>query len=224
MKNLSAFLKLGCVAVILTLPAFGTIVRAEDMVRYKARPGASNVRIDGDSSAHRWDMEGSLIGGFIEIPTKVTLDSTMADVPGIPTDGKIPIHADTLIPVTDFKNAHFDGMTEVMREAMGANDFPQIAYHLTEITLKLPHAANTPFQFNAVGTLSLHGVTNKITMPVTIETVDKTKLKIVGKDIPINMVDYGIKPPVKFGLFITKPDITISFEWVVGLPKPAAPK
>jgi hypothetical protein len=224
MKNSTSFAKLGCVTAILSLAAFCASTRADDMVRYKARPGASSVRIDGDSSVHRWDMEGSIIGGYIEIPAKISLDSTVGDIPGISADGKIPIHAETQIPVSDYKNAHYDGMTEVMQEAMGAKDFPYIEYHLTEITLKQPHAANMPFQFTATGSLSLHGVTNKISMPVTIESVDKTKLKIIGKDIPINMVDYGIKPPVKAAIFTTKPDVNISFEWIVGLPKPAAPK
>jgi polyisoprenoid-binding protein YceI len=224
MKNSSAFLKIGCVAAILSAAAIATVARAEDMVRYLAYPVGDSVRIEGEASIHHWDMEASIISGFIEIPAQIKLDSTLADVAGIPADGKIPIHAETHMPVTDFKNTHFDGMTEVMQDAMGAKDFPEIEYHLTEITLKQPHAANTPFQFNATGNLSLHGVTNKISMPVTIESLDKMKLKIVGKDIPISMVDYGIKPPVKAAIFTTKPDVKISFEWIVRPPKNAAAK
>jgi YceI-like domain len=222
MKNLSAgLLKSQIFAAALGLLTLASVAHAADVVRYKARPNGSSVRIDGAANVHNWDMEGSIISGFVELPAGVVLDSSLAAVAGLPANGKIPIHAEARMPVTSIKS-HSEGMDEVMQQAMDATNSPYIEYHLAEMTLKQPHEAGKPFEFDATGELSLHGVTNKITMPVTIETVDKTKLKIVGNGIPIDMTDYGVKPPVKLALFITKPGVKISFEWIVGLPKSVA--
>jgi len=105
---------------------------------------------------------------------------------------------------------------------MHATDFPSIKYQATEMTLKQPHTAGTPFQFDTKGELSIDGVTNAIAMPVSIETIDKGKLKVTASGIPVKMTDFKIKPPTKMGLFVTDPDVKISFEWVVGLPAKAA--
>ena len=116
-------------------------------------------------------------------------------------------------------------MDNPMQEAMHAQDFPSIKYQVTEMTLKQPHAAATPFQFDTKGELSISGVTNVISMPVSIETIEKGKLKITASGIPVKMTDFKIKPPVKMGLFITDPAVKISFEWVVGVSaKPADAK
>ena len=212
------FTTMGC------LLALAVSARAEELVRYKAKPLGSLVRIEGSANVHDWTMEGTLISGYLEVPVGVVLDSSLAEVAGA-TGGKVIAHAEVAIPVNSVKNGKYDAMDEVMLEAMGAKDYPRINFHLTEMTLKQPHTAGTPFQFDAKGKLSLHGVTNKISMPVTIESVDKMKLKVIGAAVPVNMTDYKIRPPVKLGLFITQPEVKISFTWIVGLAnKPVAAK
>ena len=52
---------------------------AEEMVRYDAKPG-SKVRIEGTSTIHDWTMDGQIIGGFMEFPKGVVLDSSQAAV------------------------------------------------------------------------------------------------------------------------------------------------
>ncbi len=211
------------VALLLILPASA---RAQDVVRYKAKPVGSKVRIDGTANIHDWSMEGTLIGGFLEVPATVVLDSAQADLAGAP-DGKLKANVEVSIRVTSIKNIHgYEGMDNVMADAMNAEKFPWIKFHVTEMTLKQPHAAGTPFQFDTKGELSFNDVTNKISMPVSIETLDKTKLKVVGAAIPVSMTDYKVKPPVKGGIFTTEPGVKISFEWVVGLStaKPAETK
>ena len=61
-------------------------------------------------------------------------------------------------------------------------------------------------------------------MPVSIESMEKGQLKISAVDVPVKMTDYQVKPPVKAGLFVTTPDVKISFDWVVGLSKAAPVK
>ena len=204
------FTVVGCLLVL------GVSARAADFVRYKAKPVGSSVRIDGAANIHDWEMEGSLISGYLDVPAGVTLDSSLAAIAGA-SDGKVMAQAEVAIPVTSILNTKYSGMSEVMQQAMNAADHPRIQYHLTEMTLKQPHAAATPFQFDTKGELTVNGVTNKVSFPVSIENADKGKLKISATGIPIKMPDYGVKPPVKAGIFITEPDVKISFTWIVGL-------
>ncbi len=201
--------------------SFATSAGADEVLRYRAKPVGNTVRIDGSANVHNWDMEGTLIGGFLEIPSTVLLDSTQGDVAGA-GDGKIAAKAEVSIPVNSVKNSDYDGMNEVMLQAMNAKDYPRIVFALSELTFKKPHAPNTPIEADSKGTLSINGITNAIAFPVKIESVDKTKLKISATDILVKMTDFKVPPPVKLGIFTTKPEVKIKFEWVVGLPAKAA--
>ena len=203
---------------------FMATVRAEDYVRYKASPLGSSVHLDGSANIHDWTMDGTIIGGWLDLPAGVVLDSAQAAVGGA-ADGKIAAHAEVGIPVTSIKNVTWEGMNEVMQATMNATNFPRIVYKLSEMTLKQPHTAGTPFQFDTTGELAINGVTNKISMPVSIETVDKSQLKIIATKIPVNMTDYKVQPPVTAGVFTTKPEVKITFTWIVKLlAKPAESK
>jgi polyisoprenoid-binding protein YceI len=49
---------------------------------------------------------------------------------------------------------------------------------------------------SVVGTLTLHGVTRQVAWPVTVRI--GTDTITVAADFPVDMRDYGIKPPVRF--------------------------
>jgi len=188
---------------------------AEDAVRYKSFPIGNKVVIAGTSTIHDWTMEGALINGFFDIPAAVEIDSAKAALAGS-VDGEVKAQADVVIRVNTIHNAEFEGMSEVYLQAMKAADYPEISFHLSELKLKPGHAAGAPFEFDAKGNLVVAGVTNAIAMPVRIETVDKAKLKISGS-VPLKMTSFGLKPPVKAGIFAAGDDIKISFDWVVKL-------
>jgi len=200
-----------------TLALMAAPLRAEDPITYRGWPIGSKVKLDGSSNVHDWSMEGAIISGKFIVPAGVTLDSTQAAIAGA-SDGKLAATADVTIPVTSMKSTGMSGLDEAMQDAMKAPEFPLIKYHLTDMTLKGTHAANSPFQFDTKGELTVCGVTNKINMVVTIENGDKGKLKISGVT-PLKMTDFKIKPPVKLGVFRTVDDIKISFDWIVGVPK-----
>jgi hypothetical protein len=195
--------------------------RAQDtgVVRYKASPLGSKVRIEGDSTVHHWSMTGQIIGGFLEVPAP--LDPAQAAQAGV-VGGKLNARAEISIPVTSMQSGT-EGMDEVMQEDMNAKEYRSIKFHLTEMVLKEPHAAGTPLEFSTTGNLMVAGVTNKITMPVRIENAEKPNLKVTGS-VPLKMTDYKVKPPVKLGVFKTTNEITVSFEWVIVPPKAAAAK
>lgn len=205
----------GVIVGCLLLPAAQS--RAQGVMRYRASPLGSKVRIDGTSNIHDWNMTGEIIGGYFEVPAGVALDPAQAAQPGV-NGGKLDARADVFIPVTSMQSGT-QGMDEVMQQAMNAKDYPRIQYHLTEMTLK-PHAAGTPLEFDTKGDLMVAGVTNKISMPVRIEAAENSKLKVIGA-IPLKMTDFKVKPPVTIGVFRTVDDIKISFEWLITPPKPA---
>ena len=194
-----------------------TTARGEEMVKYKSKANGSKVSIIGTSNVHDWTMDGTLIAGFFEVPPAVEFDQAKADLPGV-TGGKLDAHAETSIAVTSLHGS-WSGMDPVMQAAMNANEHPTIQYHLTEMTLKQPHAAGTPFEFDAKGELVVNGVTNVLAMPASIQGAGANKLKITGK-VSFKMTDYKVTPPVKFGLFKTDDAVTITFEWIVGKPAP----
>ena len=189
--------------------------RAEEMVRYKARPLGSKVTIAGTANVHDWTMEGQIIGGFLEVPASVKFDESAA-LTGL-QNGRLEARVETAIPVSSMKGS-WSGMDEPMQDAMNAKEFPKIQFRVLEMSAKEPHASATPFQFDTKGELSFNGVTNVISMPVSIENLDQGRLKIVGK-VPLKMTDFKVKPPVKLGLFRTGDEVTVSFEWQVALPK-----
>ena len=196
---------------------------AADTVRYNARPMGSKVSIAGTSTIHDWTMEGQIIGGFMELPAGVEFDQSQAALTGL-TGGLLNARVETSIPVRSMKS-HYSGMDEVMQQAMNEKDHPKIQYRLTEMKLKEPHVAATPFEFETKGELVVNGVTNVIALPVSIESVEKTKLKVVGK-IPLKMTDYQVKPPapaIALGMIKTGDEVTIAFEWLVAQPKAANP-
>jgi polyisoprenoid-binding protein YceI len=206
-------------SLIIAGAMFAVPLLADDGMHYRGTPLDNKVRIDGSSNIHDWRMDGTLIGGTFDLPAGVTLDSTQADIGGLKGD-KLEAHASVRIPVNSVQSGT-DGMDSVMQQAMNAPTYPAIIYKLDTLTFKGPHTANTPFQFDARGELSLNGVTNQITMPVTIENADKGKLKIIGS-VPLKMTAFKVPPPVKLGIFTTVDDVKVSFEWLVGPQKPAA--
>jgi len=210
-----------CLMAVGVLLLLAVLARAQDagVVRYKASPLGSKVKVEGDSTIHHWSMTGQLIGGFLEVPGP--FDPSQAAQAGV-VGGKLNARAEISIPVTSLQSGT-EGMDEVMQEDMNAKQYRSIKFHLTEMTLKEPHAAGTPLEFTTTGDLTVAGVTNKITMPVSIDFAEKPNLKVTGS-VPLKMTDYQVKPPVKYGVFKTTNEITVSFEWIVVPPKAAAGK
>ena len=68
------------------------------------------------------------------------------------------------------------------------------------------------------GDLAVAGVTNQITLPVTLTRVDKTKLKATGS-IPLKMSSFKIERPGLLGIARADDDVVVSFEWLMAIPE-----
>ena len=59
-------LKLSAVSGTLFL-ALAIAAQAADTVRYQAQPTGSQMKLDGDSSVHKWTCISKIVGGFFEV-------------------------------------------------------------------------------------------------------------------------------------------------------------
>lgn len=74
-----------------------------------------------------------------------------------------------------------------MLKTVDAERFPVIRFELTAVRPGIDSVA---------GTLALHGVTKQVVWPLSVQTSGDTMT--VAADFPMDMRDYGIKPPVRF--------------------------
>ena len=104
-----------------------------------------------------------------------------------------------------------------MYRQMKMTQHRDITYRLTEWTLKEAPSVAGPAQGEATGFLTVSGVTNTITMPVTLESVESGKLLIKGS-ANLKMTDFGITPPeLTLGVSPIKTgnEVKVSFEWLL---------
>ena len=184
-------------------------------VRFDSPPGGGKVKIEGTSSIHDWSMEGPVIGGFIEADAGFPESALKGGAAAKPK-------VEVFVPVRSLKSGN-PRMDEVYQDHMEAAKFKNMEYKLTELKPKSTAAANGKCEFEAVGTLTIHGVSKPLTMPVTIEKSEVEKggkkspqLKITGAT-PLKISDYGVKPPNPkipgMGEITTGDDIKLTFEW-----------
>jgi polyisoprenoid-binding protein YceI len=195
------------------------IFHASAQTRYNTQAIGNSVRLDGTSTAHDWEMEGTIIGGYFELGAGASLDKSQAAPAGL-EGSKLAAKAHVIIPIgtVHSKADHLpEVMDGLMQKTMKASDFPRIEYTLKELIFKGPHTAGQPFTFDADGELLIAGVTKKVSFPVTIEPLDSGKIKISGT-AAVKMTAYGVEPPApNFGLGLMKcgDDVKILFDWTL---------
>lgn len=212
-------------SVIVAFLAALPLQAAEGKSQFFARSG-SKVRIEGTSNIHDWQVEGSLIGGSLEAGPGFPSEPGQAATPG-----KVDATANAFIVVRGLKSIEKDGkaysdkMDEVMYEKMLVPQFPKITYSLDELVLKeAAKAKDAPYVCEAKGKLAVAGVTNTVTMPVTVLPLGEKKVKISGT-VGVKMTDFKIEPPapkIALGMIKTGNEIKLMFDWVVAQRAPAA--
>ena len=191
---------------------------AAQTVRYEAQPANCKLKMEGTSTIHDWTVESTNVNGFIEADANFP-ESALKDAAA----ARPAVHVS--IPVSTLKS-YADAMDAVMQDHLNMDQYPLIEYRLIELKPKSAAGAAGPVQFDALGALTVSGATVTNTMPVTIERVDKTKIKIVGST-PLKMTDFDVEPPAPriLGMPVIKTgdDIKISFEWLTDR-KPNRPR
>tara|TARA_A100001037_G_scaffold197449_2_gene176566 strand:+ start:1157 stop:1738 length:582 start_codon:yes stop_codon:yes gene_type:complete len=190
MKKISLIL-----LVALSLPAVAADV-------YKAKFG-SKLRLDGDSSVHKWKAESRLIGGSFTV-----------DAGALAKPGSVSAKAEVKIPVRQIKSGK-KKMDEVMHgeKCFDVKKYPLITFALNGLDVK--QARGSLSLCSASGSITIHGVTKPLAMPVTIARAGE-KLTVKGSTV-LKMSDFKITPPspqLPAGKIVTKDEVKITFEWV----------
>ena len=208
MNVLRAFSAKSLVAALLIVGA----VSAQAQVRYQATPG-STLKLKGTSTVHDWEVDGKIIGGFVEFQSAEAIDPAK-------TANDVQAKVEVKIPVSSLQSGK-KLMNEIMHDALKIKDHKEITYALKEIKPQARKAGD-PLKFDTKGDLTVGGVTKPIDMVVTL-VPEGEKLKATGSK-QLKMTDFGIKPPapaVGLGLIKTADEVTVNFEW---LTKKAATK
>jgi len=201
------------------LAATVPLLAAEGWTSLGPKPGGkSKVRIEGTSTIHDWQVEGSLIGGSLE------LGPNFPKSPDQAKPGKLDVRAQVFIPVSSLKSVKADGtpystaMDDIMHEKLLKAKHPRILYTLQELTLKEGGAKEAgQFEAEAVGDLVVAGVTNRVTFPVQIQVHPDNHVTVKG-EVALKMTDFKIEPPapkIALGLIKTGDDVKVKFQWEV---------
>jgi hypothetical protein len=192
----------------------------DELTRLYARAG-SKMRLEGTSTIHDWQVESPLIAGYLYVGPNFPLEPGQAAAPG-----KVEAKGEATIIVTGLRSVERDGkpydekMDHIMYHTMSYTNYPKIIYRLNELTLKeVPKDEESPYVCDSMGDLAIAGVTNSISMPVTVLPLPGGQVKISGS-IGLKMTDFKIEPASIFPK--TGNDVKVKFDWLLGPKKTAA--
>ena len=180
---------------------------AAEPVRYEGQPTGSKCKMEGTSNMpmhSNWSMETIIIAGSMEVDESFPESALTAAAAAKPI-------AQVSLPVRSFKSGN-SVMDSKMQGHMNITKFPKIEYRLIELKPTSPPGSTGALKFDAVGALTIVGVTVTNTMPVTIEKKDG-KLRVIGS-APVKMSSHGLKP-YTFLLVSTGDELKITFDWAM---------
>lgn len=151
----------------------------------------SKITVAGTSTMHDWKMVSE------DLKVQASL----------PAEGQIE-ELELTVPVATLKSGK-GGMDDNAYKALKAREFPMISFQLKEAqTLS---ASNV----EAVGQLTIAGVSREIKATGKIETLAGGDVKITGT-YKLNMTDYKVEPPsFMFGSVSTGEEVTITYELIL---------
>lgn len=166
--------------------------------QYTIQP-KSTVKVDGNSTLHKWDVKTSNVKGYFKIPSSLVQSAKAGQEF---TEGKVTI------PVKDVKSDE-GGMTKKMDGALKMKKHPNISYNLT--SAKVVSANGSTFTLDTKGNLTIKGNSQPIEMKVKGVVKNNGIINFSGsKDL--KMTAFGVKPPTAFfGTIKASDGITVSF-------------
>ena len=87
--------------------ALPCVLSAAEVLRYEAQPTGSEMKLDGDSTAHKWTCIGKIISGFFETEPAWQKDLTLKSVTCLGA-GKSP-KCEIKVPVRTLKSQGYSG-------------------------------------------------------------------------------------------------------------------
>lgn len=184
-----------------------------EIVRYQGVPRGSSIKIKGTSTVHDWEVESTLIAGFMNVDGEFPSDLSTTTVPALKNLPQVNVQ----IPVRSIRSGK-STMDSVMHGAMKQQAHPKITYVLAKMTpSNVERKSGDPLRYDTKGDLTVAGVKKRIAMPIDLVQHGEGGLRITGKT-KVKMTDFGIQPPapkIAFGLIKTGDEVEIIFEWII---------
>lgn len=174
----------------------------------------SEVRVDGDSTLHKWTVRGRQIDGTIDFVVDVPPDAPAHQiVDAIVANPRVVAKAS--VPAHTLKSTKNDrGMDNKMYGSLNARRHPTLSYELTEVGA-VCREGPTRFAIDTRGRLTVAGATVVLSTPMNVElTSDRTML--VTAKFGTQMTDFGVKPPEALGGMVKSHNkVVVSVRWSV---------
>jgi len=191
---------------LVTLAVAATGGGAQENARVAVSP-ESKLWIEGTSNLHGWSCKATTLDAAVEFDAAIAAQLTVAPPKALK---KVLVK----VPVKSIKCGH-GGMDGNLYKALKADESPDISYILATFEAA-PGEAKDSFTLHTVGTLTIAGMENKISMDVVATRLPDGTVKATGT-VPIKMTDFGIKPPTAiFGRLKTGDEVKVNFELSVG--------
>ena len=179
---------------------------AQETARVAVSP-ESKLWIEGTSNLHGWSCKATTLDAAVELDAAAAAQLAVAPPKALK---KVQVK----VPVKSIKCGH-GGMDDNLYKALKADESPDISYILATFEAA-PGEAKDSFTLRTVGTLTIAGKENKVSMDVVATRLSDGTVKATGV-VPIKMTDFGIKPPTAiFGRLKTGDEVKVNFELSVG--------
>lgn len=169
----------------------------------------SRLWLEGSSTIGDFTCTTNRIEGSAEFRSDSIMNGDSSQAAEL--DSKVRVS----IPVKNLDCGN-SAMNEDMINAMKADSFPSIQYELVESRL-LPDSvtADSLRRVNIFGTLTLAGITQSVSMLITIREVSTTRFQVIGST-PLSMHDFDITPPTTlWGLIKANDKLVVNFDLIV---------
>jgi polyisoprenoid-binding protein YceI len=197
---------LASVAMLALIASSATVAGAQGTARVAVAP-ESKLWIEGTSNLHGWSCKATTLDAAVELDAATATQISVAPPKSLK-------RVQVKVPVKSIKCGH-GGMDDNLYKALKADDTPEISYIMATFDAA-PGEVKDSFTLHTVGTLTIAGKENSLSMDVTATRMPDGTVKAVGV-VPIKMTDYGIKPPTAiFGRLKTGDEVKINFELSVG--------
>jgi hypothetical protein len=153
-----------------------------------------------------------VIEGTIECGTGFPIKSGQVVKPG-----KMQASMQGFIPLRSLHTCYGSLIDEFMYSQMNETNAPRILFRFNDLILtNLPPNKNLPYRFNSRAELVIAGVTNHMSMPVSVMPLGGDKLRVSGNTF-IKLANLGLQASRTASLFIQNGDeVKLSFQWLVG--------
>ena len=186
---------------------------AQQPVHFSSAEG-SEVRVDGDSSLHKWTVKGRQIDGTIDFQVEVPKDATAQQiVDAIVADPKVAARAS--VPVATLKSTKNDRtMDNKMYGALNAKKHPTLSYELTDVTA-VRRESPTRFAIDTKGKLTVAGTTVVLSTPMNVDMTSDREMVVTARFGTL-MTDFGVKPPEALGGMVKSHNkVGVTVQWSV---------